>query len=190
MPKKAIQQSVLPAESIASMIYLIRSQKVMLDRDLAELYGVQTKVLKQAVRRNIERFPPDFMFELTDEEQKSLRSQIVTLKRGQHSKYLSFAFTEQGVTMLSSVLNSDRAVQVNIQIVRVFTKFRRMLETHEDLKRKIEAMEKKYDENFQIVFEAINQLFDEEAKPIRKIGYIKEKKASYGKRPNRKKAET
>ena len=97
MPKKAIQKSAIPAEKIASMIYLIRSQKVMLDRDLAELYGVQTKVLKQAVRRNIERFPPDFMFELTDEEQKSLRSQIVTLKRGQHSKYLSFAFTEQGL---------------------------------------------------------------------------------------------
>ncbi|MFZ0724844.1 MAG: ORF6N domain-containing protein, partial [Desulfobacterales bacterium] len=182
MPKKAIQKSAIPAEKIASMIYLIRSQKVMLDRDLAELYGVQTKVLKQAVRRNIERFPPDFMFELTDEEQKSLRSQIVTLKRGQHSKYLSFAFTEQGVAMLSSVLNSDRAVQVNIQIVRVFTKFRRMLETHKDHKRKIDAMEEKYDANFQIVFEAIKQLFDEEEKPKVKIGYIKEKKAPYGNR--------
>ena len=123
----------------------------MLDRDLAELYGVQTRVLKQAVRRNIDRFPSDFMFELTQTEMKSLRSQIVTLKKGQHSKYLSFAFTEQGVAMLSSVLNSDRAIQVNIQIIRTFTKLRNLLATNKDLKRKIEAMEKKYDENFQIV---------------------------------------
>ena len=188
MPKKVPQKSALPIELIASKIHLIRGQKVMLDRDLAELYGVQTKVLKQAVRRNIDRFPSDFMFELTDNEQKSLRSQIVTLKKGQHSKYLSFAFTEQGVAMLSSVLNSDRAIQVNIQIVRTFTRLRAMLATHEDIKRKIEAMEKKYDENFQIVFEAIKQLFDGEEKPIRKIGYIKEKKASYGKRPSRRNA--
>jgi len=187
MPKKAIQKSALPTETIASKIYLVRSQKVMLDRDLAELYGVQTRVLKQAVRRNISRFPPDFMFELTNEEQKSLRSQIVTLKKGQHSKYLSFAFTEQGVAMLSSVLNSARAIQVNIQIIRTFTKLRSLLATHKDLKRKIEAMEKKYDENFQIIFEAIRRLFDEEEKPKRKIGYLKEKKTSYGKRAKKKK---
>ena len=173
MPKKTTQKSVLPAEIIASKIYLIRGQKIMLDQDLAELYGVQTRVLKQAVRRNMDRFPPDFMFELTNEEQKSLRSQFVTLKKGQHSKYLSFAFTEQGVAMLSSVLKSDRAVQVNIQIMRTFTRLRSMLATHKDLKRKIEAMEKKYDENFQIVFEAIKQLFDEEDKPKSKIGYHK-----------------
>ena len=188
MPKKVPQKSALPIELIASKIYLIRGQKVMLDRDLAELYGVQTKVLKQAVRRNIDRFPSDFMFELTDNEQKSLRSQIVTLKKGQHSKYLSFAFTEQGVAMLSSVLNSDRAIQVNIQIVRTFTRLRAMLATHEDIKRKIEAMERKYDENFKIVFEAIKLLFDEEEKPKVKIGYIKEKKASYGKRTSRRNA--
>lgn len=188
MPKKAIQKLLLATETIASKIYLIRGQKVMLDRDLAELYGVQTKVLKQAVRRNIDRFPSDFMFELTDNEQKSLRSQIVTLKNGQHSKYLSFAFTEQGVAMLSSVLNSDRAIQVNIQIVRTFTRLRTMLATHEDIKRKIEAMERKYDENFKIVFEAIKLLFDEEEKPKVKIGYIKEKKASYGKRTSRRNA--
>ena len=103
--------TLIPIELIASKIYLIRNVKVMLDRDLAELYGVETKVLKQAVRRNIDRFPTDFMFELTKNEYQSLRSQIVTLKRGQHSKYAPFAFTEHGVLMLSSVLNSERAIQ-------------------------------------------------------------------------------
>jgi phage regulator Rha-like protein len=181
MPKNVPQKKPLPNEIIASKIYIIRGQKVMLDRDLAELYGVQTRALKQAVRRNIDRFPSDFMFELTNEEQESLRSQSVILKRGQHSKYLSFAFTEQGVAMLSSVLNSDRAIQVNIQIMRTFAQLRRMLATHEGLKRKIEEMEKRYDENFRIVFEAIRQLFDEGEKPRPKIGYIKEKTKPYGK---------
>ena len=188
MPKKAIQKLPLPTETIASKIYLIRGQKVMLDRDLAELYGVQTKVLKQAVRRNIDRFPPDFMFEINKNEMENLRSQIVTSSWG-GLRYLPMAFTEQGVAMLSSVLNSDRAIQVNIQIMRTFTRLRNMLAAHKDLKRKIEAMEKKYDENFQIVFEAIKQLLDEEVKPIKKIGYIKEKKAPYGKRTSRKKTE-
>jgi hypothetical protein len=110
--------TVIPVERIEKLIYLIRGQKVMLDRELAELYNVKTKVLKQAVRRNIKRFPKDFMFELTKQENQSLRSQNVTLKRGQHSKYLPFAFTEQGVAMLSSVLNSDRAIQVNIHPVK------------------------------------------------------------------------
>ena len=119
--------TTVPVERITSKIYLIRGMKVMLDRDLAELYGVETKVLKQAVRRNIKRFPEDFMFELTKSEEKSLRSQIVTLKRGQHAKYLPFAFTEQGVAMLSSVLNSERAIEVNIQIMRAFTQLRQML---------------------------------------------------------------
>ncbi len=188
MPKKAIQKSLIPTEKIASMIYLIRSQKVMLDRDLAELYGVQTKVLKQAVRRNINRFPFDFMFELTKEELEDWRSQFVTSKSDKMGlRYTPMAFTEQGVAMLSGVLNSDRAIQVNIQIMRTFSQLRRMLETHRDLKRKIEAMEKKYDQNFQIVFEAIKQLFDGEEKPIRKIGYIKEKKAAYGKQTKKKK---
>jgi len=168
----------VPMERITNKIHLKRGQKVMLDRDLAELYGVETKVLKQAVRRNIKRFPADFMFELKAEEEKALRSQFVTLKRGQHSKYLSFAFTEQGVAMLSSVLNSDRAIQVNIQIMRAFTKLREMLSTHEDLKKKIEAMEKKYDQQFQVIFEAIKQLLETEAKP--KIGFtVKEKAAGY-----------
>ena len=155
----------------------------MLDRDLSELYGVETRTLKQAVRRNINRFPADFMFELTKSEEKSLRSQIVTLKRGQHSKYLPFAFTEQGVAMLSSVLKSERAIQVNIQIMRAFNKLRKLLETHKDLKRKIESMEKKYDENFKIVFEAIKQLLETEEKPKKQIGFtVKEKQKAYGKR--------
>jgi hypothetical protein len=110
--------TLIPIELIASKIYLIRDTKVMLDKDLAELYGVETRVLKQAVRRNIDRFPADFMFELTKDENQSLRSQNVTLKRGQHSKYLPFAFTEHGVLMLSSVLKSERAIQVNIYPVK------------------------------------------------------------------------
>jgi len=173
---------LVPTETIANKIYLIRGVKAMLDRELAELYGVETKVLKQAVRRNIDRFPADFMFELTKEENQSLRSQNVTLKRGQHTKYLSFAFTGQGVAMLSSILKSNRAIQVNIQIMRAFTRLRKMLDTHEDLKRKIEAMEAKYDQQFQVVFEAIKQLLEIEDKPKRKIGYtVKEKVSAYRK---------
>jgi len=183
--------TLIPIELIASKIYFIRNMKVMLDRDLAELYEVETKALKQAVRRNIDRFPADFMFELTKDEYQSLRSQIVTLKRGQHSKYAPFAFTEHGVLMLSSVLNSERAIQVNIQIVRTFTKLREMLSTHKDFKRKIESMEKKYDEQFQIVFEAIKQLLSEEDKPKKKIGYtVKEKQKAYGKSVKKKKPST
>ena len=113
---------IVPIESIVNKIIFLRGEKVLLDRDLAKLYGVETKVVKQAVRRNIKRFPSDFMFELTKEENLSLRSQNVTLKRGRHSKYLPFAFTEQGVAMLSTVLNSERAIEVNIQIIRIFTK--------------------------------------------------------------------
>jgi len=144
--------TLVPIELIASKIYLIRSVKVMLDRDLAELYGVETKVLKQAVRRNIDRFPADFMFEMTNTEFEDWRSQFVTSKSDKMGlRYKPMAFTEQGVAMLSSVLRSKRAIQVNIQIMRAFTQFRKMLSTHEDLKRKIESMEKKYDEQFQIV---------------------------------------
>jgi len=158
----------------------------MLDRDLAELYGVETKVLKQAVRRNIDRFPADFMFELTGDEFNNLRSQIVTSSWG-GARYLSMAFTEQGVAMLSSVLKSDRAIQVNIQIMRAFTQLRQMLSTHKDLKRKIESLEKKYDQQFQVVFEAIKQLLETDAKPKKKIGYtVKEKQKTYGKKRKKK----
>jgi phage regulator Rha-like protein len=178
---------MVPIERVANKIYSIRQTRVMLDRDLAELYGVETKALKQAVRRNIRRFPEDFMFELTEEENQALRSHFVTLKRGQHSKYLPFAFTEQGVAMLSSVLTSERAIQVNILIMRAFTKLREMLSTHEDLRRKVEAMEKKYDRQFKVVFDAIKQLIDIESKPKRKIGFeVKEPKARYGKKGGKK----
>ena len=180
MPKKT--KAVIPVEAIVSKIIYIRAERVILDRDLAEMYGVETRVLKQAVRRNIGRFPDDFMFELTKKEQDSLRSQFVTLKRGQHSKYPPFAFTEQGVAMLSSVLNSDRAIRVNIAIMRIFTQLRKMIVSHKDLKHKIEAMEKKYDKQFRIVFEAITQLIEEDEKPKKKIGYIKERQAKYGKK--------
>jgi hypothetical protein len=143
----------------------------MLDRDLAELYGVETS-LKQAVRRNIKRFPEDFMFTLTLKEESFLRSQIVTLEeKGKHSKYLSMAFTEQGVSMLSSVLKSDRAILVNIQIMRTFTRLREMLAGHKELAKKIEAMEEKYDEQFRVVFEAIKQLLKDDEKPKKKIGF-------------------
>ena len=144
----------------------------MLDRDLAELYGVETKQLKTAVRRHIDRFPADFMFDLTIDEYNSLRCQIGTLEgKGKHSKYLSMAFTEQGVAMLSSVLKSDRAIQVNIEIMRTFTRLRQMLEGHKELQKKIEAMEEKYDEKFKIVFQSIKQLISEDEKPKQKIGF-------------------
>ena len=163
---------IISIDSITSRIYHIRGLKVMIDRDLAELYCVTTKALKQAVRRNINRFPEDFMFELTFKEESFLRSQIVTLEgKGKHSKYLAMAFTEQGVAMLSTVLNSERAIQVNIQIMRIFSRFRLMLAGHEELQKKIEAMEEKYDEQFRIVFQAIKQMLAEEEKPKLKIGF-------------------
>ena len=142
----------------------------MLDRDLAALYGVETKALKLAVRRNNKKFPVDFMFSLSNQEVKNLRSQIVTSSWG-GSRYLPMAFTEQGVAMLSSVLNSERAIQVNIQIMRAFTKLRKMLVGYEELQKKIEAMESQYDEQFRIVFVAIKELLHEDDQKTRKIGF-------------------
>lgn len=163
---------IVPIEKIARKIYLVRDMKVMLDRDLAALYEVETRVLKQAVRRNIKRFPEDFMFHLTQKEFEDLRSQFVMLEeKGQHFRYLPFVFTEQGVAMLSSVLKSDRAIQVNIQIMRAFTQFRQMLSNYDELKLKIEELESKYDDQFSIVFKALKQLIDTEGKPKRKIGF-------------------
>ena len=146
-------KDLVPLDRIISKIYYVRNKKVMLDRDLAELYGVKTKVLKQAVRRNMKRFPEDFMFELSKEEFENWRSQFVTSNSDKMGlRHNPMAFTEQGVAMLSSVLNSDRAIQVNIQIMRAFTKLREMLSTHEELRKKIEAMENKYDSQFKAVF--------------------------------------
>jgi hypothetical protein len=173
--------NIVPIERVTEKIYLIRGMRVMLDRDLAKLYGVETKVFKQAVKRNINRFPEDFMFELTGDEFKNLRSQFVTSSWG-GPRYVPMAFTEQGVAMLSSVLTSDRAVQVNIQIMRAFIKMRQMYISHEDLKKKIIVMERKYDKQFQIVFEAIKQLIEADEKPRRKIGYVKAPKTSSGKK--------
>lgn len=174
------QNLIISEETISDKIYFIRNQKVMLDRDLALLYGIETRVLKQAVKRNISRFPDDFMFELTDVENDSLRSQFVTLKkgRGQHQKYLPSVFTEHGVLMLSSVLNSDKAIQTNIQIMRIFTKVRQMLLDTTDLKIDIMQIQKKlenHDKNIELVFSYLDELTDkkENTKQRTKIGYKK-----------------
>jgi len=151
-------KEIIPAEIIEQKICLIRGHRVMLDSDLAELYEVRTKNLNKAVSRNIESFPADFMFQLSAEESRSLRFQFGTLERGAHSKYLPRVFMEQGVAMLSSVLKSKRARQVNIQIMRAFVKLRELLNTHKELARKLEELEKKYDEQFKSVFDAIRML--------------------------------
>ena len=182
-------------ERIEQAILLIRGEKVMLDADLAALYGVATRVLIQAVKRNAERFPPDFIFQLTKEEVDLLRSQSVTSKSASRldqgdseilrsqfviskigdprggRRYLPYAFTEQGVAMLSSVLHSPRAIAVNIEIMRTFIRLRRMLASHADLARKLEALEKKYDAQFKVVFDAIRQLMAPPAPKRRRIGF-------------------
>jgi len=153
-------KALLPTEVIERKILLIRGQKVMLNSDLAELYGVETSNLNKAVKRNIDRFPEDFMLQLTKEEADSLRFQIGMSKtegRGGR-RYLPYAFTEQGVAMLSSVLNSKRAVQVNIAIMRVFVKLREMIASNKELAKKLDNLEKKYDTQFKVVFDAIRQL--------------------------------
>ncbi|MDD4178525.1 MAG: ORF6N domain-containing protein [Candidatus Margulisbacteria bacterium] len=162
---------LIPDERIESAIYLIRGQKVILDDDISRLYNVKTKALIQAVKRNIERFPADFMIRLTQAEYKILRSQFVTSNWGGR-RHLPYAFTEQGVAMLSSVLNSKRAVQVNIQIMRIFARLRQLLSTHKDILRKIEAMESKYDQQFKVVFDAIKALIEPPEKPKKRIGFL------------------
>lgn len=163
-------KQLIPSERIESKILLLRGKKVMLDRDLAALYGVETRKLNQQVKRNVKRFPEDFMFRLNKKEFEILKSHFVTSSWGGVRK-LPYAFTEQGVAMLSSVLNSDRAIQVNIQIMRTFTKLREMLITHADLRRKIEAMERKYDQRFRIVFEALRSLLKPPTKKRKEIGF-------------------
>lgn len=170
----AERKTLVPQEHIESCILLIRGHKVMLDSDLASLYEVEARILNQAVKRNIERFPEDFMFQLTAEEAAGLRSQFVTLKsgRGQHRKYFPYAFTEQGVSMLSSVLRSERAIQVNIAIMRAFVQLRQMLASNAVLTRKLTALEKKYDAQFKIVFDAIRELMTPPtSKKKRSIGF-------------------
>ena len=166
--------SKLPAireKTIASFIYFIRGEKVMLDTDLAKLYMVETRVLKQAVRRNLRRFPSDFMFELKDQEIDILVSQNVIPSKKVLGGAKPFAFTEQRIAMLSSILNSDVAVQVNIAILRTFVKLRQLLESHKDLADKIKKLEQKYDEQFRIVFTALQQMIKEDNEPRPKIGF-------------------
>ena len=175
-------KELVPYEIIENKIYIIRGQKVMIDHDLAILYGVPTKVFNQAVRRNIRRFPDDFMFQLTPEESLALRSHFVTSnmrrqfgasKRGGR-RYLPYAFSEHGILMLSSVLNSDRAVQVNIRIMRIFVKIREMLSAHKDLARKLGQLEQKvsgHDVDIRQIFDAIRQLMEPPKEKRRKIGF-------------------
>lgn len=179
--------ALVPIERITQAILLIRGHKVMLDRELATLYGVSTKALNQAVKRNLDRFPLDFMFQLSwneaqqllrsqtvtlnEDEKDDSRSQPVTLKRGGNVKYRPYAFTEQGVAMLSSVLRSERAVLVNIEIMRAFVQLRQLLSTHADLARKLNQMEQKYDAQFKIVFDTIRELMAPSSKVTRKIGF-------------------
>jgi len=173
------QRVPIPVEHIEHSIYLIRGQKVMLDRDLAALYGVSTSALNKGVSRNLERFPPDFMLQLTREEFHNLKSHFGTSSWGGTRK-LPRVFTEQGVAMLSSVLKSKQAVQVNIQIMRAFVRLRQMLATNADLTRKLEALEQKYDSQFRVVFDAIRALMAEPEKPKRPIGFTaKEKHAGW-----------
>jgi hypothetical protein len=164
-------RSVVPAERVERRILSLRGQKVMLSTDLAELYEVAPKALVQAVQRNRTRFPADFMFQLTRAEYSHLKSQFVTSSWGGARRAAPYAFTEQGVAMLSSVLRSPRAVQVNIAIMRAFVKLREILATHRDLARRLYAMESKYDAQFRAVFDAIRQLMMPPEKPRRRIGF-------------------
>jgi hypothetical protein len=175
----ATSYSIVPAERIQNAIYLIRGQKVMLSTDLAELYGVPVGVLNQAVKRNAERFPDDFIFQLTRQELTNLKSQFVISSWGGR-RFTPYAFTEQGVAMLSSVLHSPRAVKVNIEIMRAFVRLRQLLATHADLARELEELEKKYDSQFRVVFEAIRELMTEPELARKQIGFhVKERGTAY-----------
>ena len=173
---RAVKTISVLEEKVINKICLIRDKKVMLDFDLAELYAVETKQLKRQVKRNPERFPKDFMFELTKKEFENLRSQIGTSSWG-GTRYMPMAFTEQGVAMLSSVLNSSTAIEVNIQIIRVFTKMKELLLTNKDILLKLEQLEKKatvHDADIQMIFEALKQLVNPPQQPRRRIGFIRE----------------
>jgi ORF6N domain-containing protein len=159
------------SEHVERNILLIRGHRVMLDTDLAKLYGVPTKVLNQAVKRNATRFPADFMFQLTSKETAALRSQIVTSKSRGGRQYRPYAFTEQGVAMLSSVLHSERAIQVNIAIMRAFVQLREMIGSNKGLARRLNELEKKYDSQFRVVFDAIRELMAEPEPRVKRIGF-------------------
>lgn len=167
-----MEQSI-SLKAIESKIHLIREHRVMLDRDLAELYGVQTSILKRQVRRNLKRFPLDFMFELTKEETQNWRCQIgISNSRAKMGlRHAPFAFTEHGILMLSSVLNSDQAIHLNIQIMRTFVHLRELMKTHKDLWKEIQEMESNYDKQFKNIFDALRQLIIQEEKPKRRMGF-------------------
>ena len=165
----------IPDEVVISKIYLIRGQKVMIDRDLAELYGVETKRLKEAVRRNSERFPTDFMFEMNKNEFEQWRKENITGSEDRQGlRYAPFCFTEQGVTMLSCVLNSKRAIEVNIHVIRIFTKLRELVLTHKDILLKLEQLERKVvgqDDDIKLIFDYLKELLNPKTGPMRKIGF-------------------
>lgn len=171
------EQAIIPYETLVSKIYFIRGQKVMLDRDLADLYGVETKVLKQSVKRNISRFPDDFMFEMTKQELENWRSQFGTSNSDfMGLRYAPYCFTEQGVAMLSSVLNSERAIKVNIEIIRAFTRIRQLLTENTEIRLAIEKLEKKTNnntKNIEVVFQYLDELLRKKHKPEKrnKLGY-------------------
>jgi len=176
-----MKNSIVAAEQITSHIYRVKNQKVILDSDLAILYGVQTKVLNQAVKRNIQRFPKDFMFQLNADEwirlkldRESLRSHFVTIeKRGSHRKYLPYVFTEHGAVMLASILKSEQAINASILVVRAFVRIREYLLNHKELAQKIEALETNYEQKFSQVFEVIKQLIHQKNEPRESIGFKK-----------------
>ena len=183
------RKSIIPVDLVISRIFFLRGEKVLIDRDLAELYGVSTKALNQAVKRNQRRFPPDFMFRFTQSERQELVTNCDRFKTLKHSSVLPKAFTEQGVAMLSSVLNSDRAVEVNIAVMRAFVHLRRMVSSHADLTRRLTELEDRmenHDEQIVAIFEAIRQLMTPPEPPRKKIGFeAKEAPAPYGRRKNR-----
>jgi len=168
-------ESLVPIERIERIILLMRGEKVILDTDLAVLYGVETKALVRAVKRNIDRFPADFMFQLNNQEVTRLRCQIGTSNGRGGRRYMPYAFTEQGVAMLSSILHSKRAILVNVEIMRAFVRLRQMLASHADLARKLAALEKKYDSQFKIVFDTIREMMTPPEPKRRRIGFITEK---------------
>ena len=166
--------TLIPTERIEKVIYLIRGQRVILDRDLAGLYGVTPKRLNEQVKRNHQRFPDDFVFQLTVDEAKEVfasRSQFATLKRGQNIKYAPYAFTEHGALMAANVLNSPVAVEASVAVIRAFIRLRQMLASHVELARKLASLEKKYDAQFKVVFDAIRQLMEPSAPKRRSIGF-------------------
>jgi hypothetical protein len=172
MSDTSTREMSVRSEPIEKQIYFVRGQRVMLSSDLADLYGVESRALVQAVKRNTSRFPPDFMFHLTIQEVTDLKSQIVIFNPWWRRRAPPYAFTEQGVAMLSSVLKSERAIHVNIEIMRAFVRLKRLLATHADLARKIEALETRYDAQFKVVFDAIRRLMEPPQTERRKIGFV------------------